>query len=90
MQTDLVVLKNNFRQLIDNLNDIQVLETLYKLVSSFQREQTTDILDDLTVPQQQRLQQSLQQSENIANLHTHDNVKQEIQPQRKKKLFASY
>jgi hypothetical protein len=79
MQTDLVVLKNNFHQLIDNLNDIQVLETLYKLVSSFQREQEMDILDDLTVPQQQRLQQSLQQSENPANLHTHENVKQEIQ-----------
>jgi hypothetical protein len=79
MQTDLVVLKNNFHQLIDNLNDIQVLETLYKLVSSFQREQEMDILDDLTVPQQQRLQQSLQQSENLANLQTHENVKQEIQ-----------
>jgi hypothetical protein len=79
MQTDLVVLKNNFHQLIDNLNDIQVLETLYKLVSSFQREQTIDILDDLTGSQQQRLQQSLQQSENLANLHTHENVKQEIQ-----------
>ncbi len=79
MQTDLVVLKNNFHQLIDNLNDIQVLETLYKLVSSFQREQATDILDDLTLPQQQRLQQSLQQSENLASLHTHDNVKHEIQ-----------
>ena len=79
MQTDLVVLKNNFHQLIDNLNDVQVLETLYKLVSSFQREQEMDILDDLTVPQQQRLQQSLQQSENHANLHTHENVKQEIQ-----------
>jgi hypothetical protein len=79
MQTDLVVLKNNFHQLIDNLNDIQVLETLYKLVSSFQREQEMDIFDDLTVPQQQRLQQSLQQSENPSNLHTHENVKQEIQ-----------
>jgi hypothetical protein len=65
--------------LIDNLNDTQVLETLYKLVSSFQREQEMDILDDLTVPQQQRLQQSLQQSENLANLQTHENVKQEIQ-----------
>ncbi len=79
MQTDLVVLKNNFHQLIDNLNDIQVLETLYKLVSSFQREQEMDILDDLTLPQQQRLQQSLQQSENPARLHIHENVKQEIQ-----------
>lgn len=79
MQTDLVVLKNNFHQLIDNLNDIQVLETLYKLVSSFQREQEMDILDDLTVPQQQRFQQSLQQSENPTNLYTHENVKQEIQ-----------
>jgi hypothetical protein len=79
MQTDLIVLKNNVHHLIDKLDDIQVLETLYKLVSSFQREKETDILDDLTVPQQQRLQQSLLQSENLTNLQTHENVKQEIQ-----------
>ncbi|MFL5754262.1 MAG: hypothetical protein ACJ76F_12695 [Bacteroidia bacterium] len=57
-----IKLKSEFHKLIDEVNDNQLLQRFYDLFSSLNKKnKSLDIIDELSVKQQQRLEESIKQ-----------------------------
>lgn len=56
---DAIRIRKDFHQLIDNINDIELLQEFYKIISDYsQRNEEIDILDELTDEQRLQLKES--------------------------------
>jgi hypothetical protein len=73
-----VELKAKFHNLIDLIDNYDVLEDFYRAMNDYyERNDSSDIIDDLTEAQKTRLNESIHQSESGKTI-PHETVKAEI------------
>ena len=72
---DIGYVRNNFHQLIDQIEDEAILHELYQLLLNYQQKQENgDFRDNMTDEQKQELEQALAESESDENLISHEEV----------------
>jgi hypothetical protein len=68
-------IREEFHKLINEFDDIHLLEEFYDIINNYHpKNKNSDIVDELSDAQKERLKQSLKQSKE-GNLTTHDQVK---------------
>lgn len=71
-------LKSEFHKLIDNFNDEKVLNNFYEAILEYsKRDNSIDIIDELSEKQKQRLMDSIEQVKDGKTM-SNDKVKDEI------------
>jgi predicted transcriptional regulator len=68
-------LKQNFHQLIENINNDDILLGFYKLMKQSSTEKSGQLWSQLTPDEQNELLQSFAESENEENLISHEEMK---------------
>ena len=72
---DIGYVRNNFHQLIDQIEDEAILHELYQLLLNYQQKQENgDFRDNMTDEQKQELVQAVAESESDENLISHQEV----------------
>ena len=76
------VLKEQFHDLIDEINDERVLLQLYGIVSAGVYQEKNNFWDDLPASEKAAILQSVEESKNPANLLSHEEVMRKYAPWR--------
>jgi len=72
---DIGYIRNNFHQLIDQIEDEAILNELYQLLLNYQhKKENGDFWDNMTDEQKQELEQAIAESESDENLISHQEV----------------
>lgn len=74
MSNKKVNIKNDFHQLIDQIEDEKILQEVYEILKNYQKKQGEDFWDSMTEEQRQELNKALLESEKEENLISHEEV----------------